>query len=122
MIRLFTFVSYLLVATGVIALFGGLITLDLTPLILGGILVGLGGVLLLLARLERRLTHALPALNTLAQTASFLARKESSFVPTPVDASDVSPEREPSRVRLRHHLPGAVDADSESRGSGAARA
>lgn len=122
MIRLFTFVSYLLVATGVIALFGGLITLDLTPLVLGGILVGLGGVLLLLARLERRLTHALPALNTLAQTASFLARKESSFVPTPVDASGVSPEREPSRARLQHHLSGAVDADSEGRGSGAARA
>ena len=122
MIRLFTLVSYLLVAFGVIAILSGLIALDLTPLILGGILLGLGGVLLLLVRLERRLTQALPALNTLAQTASFLARKESSHGSAPVDVPDSQLDRVPAGDRVRNGLSRAVDADTESGDSRAARA
>lgn len=88
--RFFTYLSYALIAAGLIAFLGGLFSLNLTPLVLGGILMGLGGILLYLVRLERRLTEALPALNTLSQTARFLALKESPRAP------DVESEPAPS--------------------------
>lgn len=121
MISLINIVGYLLSTLGVVAILGGLVALDLTPLILGGILCGLGGVLLLLVRLERRLTEALPALNTLAQTASFLARKESLRAPV-TDVADDDAEPEPYRARVRRGPPRAMDAYVEGGDPDAARA
>lgn len=120
MISLINVVGYLLSTFGVVAILGGLASLNLTPLILGGILSGLGGVLLLLVRLERRLSAALPALDTLAQTASFLARKES--LRAPVTDSALDTDTEPPGARLRPGLSGAVDAYPERGGPDAARA
>ncbi len=121
MISLINVVGYLLSTFGVVAILGGLASLNLTPLILGGILSGLGGVLLLLVRLERRLSAALPALDTLAQTASFLARKESPRAPV-TDVANDDAEPEPYRARVRRGPPGAMDAYAEGGDPDAARA
>lgn len=77
MIRFYLVVGYLLSAAGFVASCGGVIAGDLTPLVLGGILTGLGGVLHLLARLERRLAAALPALDAISKTAHYLSLRES---------------------------------------------
>lgn len=83
MTRAFTVTGFGLFVAGLVALVGGLLALDLTPLVLGGLLVGLGGVLLLLTRLERRLAAALPALEALSKTAHYLSLKESAYASGP---------------------------------------
>ena len=115
--RFFTFTSYALVAAGVVALLGGLVSANLTPLVLGGILVGLGGILLLLVRLERRLTEALPALQTLARTAHFLALKETPRAPA-AEPQSVSP----GGAGVRDGLTGVVGVHAASSDGAAARA
>jgi len=116
--RLLISLSYALIVVGVLALLGGLLSLNLTPLVLGGILVGLGGILLLLVRLERRLTEALPALSSLSQTARFLALKESSRAP--VVESKSAPSLDSAGVRDGDA--GVVGVHPASSSGGAARA
>ena len=118
MIHIFTFVSYALVVAGVLALLGGVFSANLTPLVLGGILVGLGGILLLLVRLERRLTEAVPALNALARTANFLALKESPRA----SAAEPGPEPVASGTGVRDGNAGAVGVHPAGRDGAAARA
>ncbi len=116
--RLFTYLSYALIAAGLIAFLSGLFSFNLTPLVLGGILMGLGGTLLYLVRLERRLTEALPALNSLSQTARFLALKESPRAPVVESEPDPSPDLS----GLRDGDAGVVGVHPASSNGAAARA
>jgi hypothetical protein len=116
--RLFIYLSYALVVSGLLACLGGLFSANLTPLVLGGILMGLGGTLLYLVRLERRLTEALPALNSLSQTARFLALKESPRAPVVEPESDPSP----GGAGLRDGDAGVVGVHPASSDGRAARA
>ena len=119
--RLFTLTSFVLVGFGLVAIFTGIVSLLLTPLVMGSVLVGLGGILLFLVRLEQRLAKALPSLDALAQTSGFLARKEGVRAATTESTYGPS-SAEPSGAHVRPGSPGAVDAHGASGGGSSARA
>lgn len=107
--RLFTGVAYGLMGIGLLALLGGLLMLNLTPIVMGSLLVGFGGMLLYLVRLYVMALTLAPSLKSLSDTARFLSLKESRASSRLVRAA----EPEPS-ASVRQHPSRPVDPDGAS--------
>lgn len=107
--RFMLIVSWLLLAVGTLALVVGLLSLNLMPMVLGALLVGIAGILYYLVHLYLSLGEAVPKLSSLAETARFLAYKEPRAPSRPDRTAESG-----SSERLREHPERALDADTGS--------
>lgn len=102
-------VSWVLLGVGSLALVVGIVTLNLTPMVLGALLIGIAGILYYLVHFYLSLGEAVPKLSSLAKTAEFLALKEPRASRLAAGAAELE-----SSERVREHPDNVVDTDSRS--------